>query len=577
MESIFEQLAAPDDAPAIPRRRFMRQLGSAALLGGAGLAGCGSTAPELAGEHAGASFRHGVASGDPLQDRVILWTRVTPPAGHDGGELAVQWSMAADPAMRQPVGGGIVNTGAGQDYTVKVDAAGLLPGHVYYYRFSCAGVKSAQGRTRTLPKADVRQVTLAVFSCSNYPAGYFNVYADAARQDQFDAALHIGDYIYEYEATGYASADAVALGRVSDPPDVLLALDDYRRRYAQYRGDPDLQALHASVPFILVWDDHEFADDAWREGSVDHRPARHGPFSVRKEAALRAYHEWMPVRAPEPERLERIYRSFDFGKLLSLHMLDTRLIGRDQQLMLSSYYDASRRFDEAKFRSDLNAPQRQMMGVEQMAWLERQVAASGARWQVLGQQVLMARMELPLPVAMGQISRSAYVDLKSRAPDSLTEQELACLAAPGLPCYMDSWDGYPQERERVFGLMRRLRKNLVVLAGDSHNAWASDLRDDAGHQVGVEFATPSVSSPGMESAYPQHAPQDVARIMEQMIAPLYYAQTSKRGYLIVTVTSDEVRADWRFVDTVHSRQFSAATERSLRTLAGPAGRKIAEC
>ena len=579
MKSFFSGVAAAHGGESPHRRRFMRQVCGGALLGatGAGVAGCGSSAaaptpnPEL-------DFLHGVASGDPLADRIMLWTRVTPRRA-DAGDVVVEWQLATDAGMRQLVGGGSVSTGAAQDYTVKVDAGGLLPGHVYFYRFAAAGRKSSLGRTKTLPGADARQVRLAVFSCSNYPAGYFNVYLDAARQNGLDAALHIGDYIYEYDSAGYACDDAVALGRVSVPPDMLMALDDYRRRYAQYRGDPDLQALHASLPFITVWDDHEFADDAWRNGSVDHVDAEDGPFSLRKAAAVRAYHEWLPIRPPEPNNPERIYRSFDFGKLVSLHMLDTRLIARDQQLLMASYYAEDGHFDADKFRRDIDSPRRQMMGQTQIDWLEGQVAASRARWQILGQQVLMARMEYPAPVALGQIGSVDYVALKTRAraePASLSEKEKACLAAPTLPCYLDSWDGYQNDREQLFALMQKHRKNLVVLAGDTHNAWASDLRDRAGRQVGVEFAGASVSSPGMECSHPGQAPEQVARMMEQLIEPLYYAQTSKRGYMIITAAEDEVRCDWRFVDTVHSRQFSAATERSLRTLAGPGGRRIVE-
>ncbi|WP_317204210.1 alkaline phosphatase D family protein [Janthinobacterium sp.] len=578
MKSIFPAQTGQEPAPP-PRRQFMRQACSTALLGATalGAAGCGTAG--LLGEHE-ASFQHGVASGDPLLDRVVLWTRLTPRQALESREVAVQWQIAADAGMRQVLGGGSVTTGPEQDYTVKVDAAGLQPGQVYFYRFSSAGVHSPVGRTKTLPKADVRQVRLAVFSCANYPAGYFNVYADAARQDDLDAALHIGDYIYEYESTGYACANAVALGRVSEPRELLLVLADYRRRYAQYRSDPDLQALHASLPFITVWDDHEIADDTWRDGSLDHKSSRHGPFSLRKAAAVRAYHEWLPIRAPEPQRPEKIYRSFDFGRLLSLHMLDTRLIGRDQQLMLSSYYDEDEDFDAEKYRQDLASPRRQMMGREQMAWLEKQVAGSRARWQVLGQQVLMARMEYPAPVLQSEISCADYVALKLRAqsdPAGVSAKELACLAEPTLPCYLDSWDGYQHEREELFALMRRHGKNMVVLAGDTHNAWASDLHDGEGRQVGVEFATSSVSSPGMEGAYPKRTPDQVAQMMQQLIAPLYYAQTSKRGYMIVSASMEEVRCDWRFVDTVHSRHFSAATERSLRTLPGAGNRKIVEC
>ncbi|MDC8759854.1 alkaline phosphatase D family protein [Janthinobacterium fluminis] len=579
MKTFFPGLVNDGGAP--PRRRFMRQLCSTALLGATGLGAtaCSSTGAGMADGH-DVNFLHGVASGDPLADRVVLWTRVTPRNAQETRDVAVQWQLAGDPEMRQLLASGSVATGPEQDYTVKVDAGGLLPGQVYFYRFSTAGAKSPLGRTRTLPKADVRQVRLAVFSCANYPAGYFNVYADAARQHDLDAALHIGDYIYEYESTGYACADAVALGRVSEPREQLMALGDYRRRYAQYRSDPDLQALHASLPFITVWDDHEIADDTWRDGAAEHKGSRSGPFSLRKAAAIRAYHEWLPIRAPEPARPERIYRSFDFGRLLSLHMLDTRVIGRDQQLMVASYFDAGDSFDADKYRHDVASPRRQMMGREQLDWLERQVAGSRARWQVLGQQVLMARMEYPAPVVMGKISRADYVALKARArsdPASISASERACLAAPTLPCYLDSWDGYQNDREQLFGIMQRQRKNLVVLAGDTHNAWASDLRDGGGRQVGVEFATASVSSPGLECSYPERHPDDVARMMEQLIEPLYYAQTSKRGYMIVTASGDEVRCDWRFVDTVHSRQFSAATERSLRTLAGAGNRKIVEC
>lgn len=562
------------------RRGFIRQLCSGALLGAGtvGMAAC-STSTSVT-EEVPVSFAHGVASGDPLPDRVILWTRVSPRRQEQQQDIAVRWWIATDPAMQLVVGGGTVTTSIHQDYTVKVDAGGLLAGHAYFYQFAVDIVKSPIGRTRTLPRADVRQVRLAVFSCANYPAGYFNVYADAARRDDFDAALHIGDYIYEYESTGYASGHAEALGRVSEPRDLLLQLDDYRRRYAQYRGDPDLQALHASVPFITVWDDHEFADDAWRDGSADHRSTQFGPFSLRKTAAMTAYHEWMPLRAPDPETPEKIYRSFDFGGVLSLHMLDTRLIGRDQQLMMSSYYDEHQRFDAGKFKRDVCSPRRQMMGRAQMAWLESQLAASSARWQVLGQQVLMARMDYPAAVALGDCGCTEFVALKRRAehdPASIGPRERGWLSAPGLPCYLDSWDGYQNDRELVFAMMRRHRKNMVVLAGDTHNAWASDLHDAQGRQVGVEFATASVSSPGMEGAYPDRDPEDVANMMVDLIGPLYYAQTSKRGYMIVTATHEQVRCDWRFVDTVFSREFSASTERSLRTLAGPGNRRINEC
>lgn len=577
------------EKPHIPGRRgFIRQVAGTALLGtgvGTGLAACSSTANHADnGDNVGATrFVHGVASGDPLTDRVIIWTRVTP--GQDGGagsdgDIAVRWQLATDAAMQSVVAAGSTVTSARQDFTVKVDATGLLPGHVYYYQFDTAGAKSVVGRTKTLPRADVRQVKLAVFSCSNYPFGFFNVYADAALQDDIDAALHLGDYIYEYESTGYGAAQGKQLDRVSEPRDVLLRLEDYRRRYAQYRSDPDLQAMHAAMPFIAVWDDHEIADDTWRDGSLDHKTSAYGPFRLRKLAAATAYHEWLPIRTPNPSALDQIYRSFDFGGIVSLHMLDTRVIGRDQQLIMSSYFDADKQFDEARYRSDVYSPQRQMMGSEQMAWLEQQVAQSKARWQMLGQQVLMARMEYPRAVLLGECKTTDYTALKRRVaadPGGASDTEQRWLAAPSLPCYLDSWDGYQSERERLFAIMEKHRKNLVVLAGDTHNAWASDLLDASGRQMGVEFATPGVTSPGMEGGYPGRDPDDVAAMMVEMIAPLYYAQTSKRGYLIVTASHEQVRCDFRFVDTVMKHEYTAAVERSLRTLPGPGNRKLEEC
>jgi alkaline phosphatase D len=556
------------------RRTFIRQMAaSTALLT---VAGCTSTAGSV-GDSGTAGFRHGVASGDPLSDRVILWTRVTPARS---GELEVRWQLATDPAMQQVIAHGSVVTSAQKDYTVKVDPAGLLPGHVYYYQFAVDGEKSVVGRTKTLARGDARQVRLAVFSCSNYPAGYFNVYADAARQDDIDAALHIGDYIYEYESTGYACGNAEALGRVSEPRELLLRTDDYRRRYAQYRSDPDLQAVHAAMPFITVWDDHEIADDTWRDGSVDHKASKYGPFELRKLAALTAYHEWMPIRVPDASAPDKIYRSFDFGGIVSLHMLDTRLIARDQQLMMSSYYDERKHFDAEKYKQDVCSPRRQMIGREQMAWLEGQVSRSNARWQMLGQQVLMARMEYPTAVVMGECSSTDYSALKKRAaadPSCVTPKEQRWLSSATLPCYLDSWDGYQADREQVFEMMQKHRKNLVVLAGDTHNAWASDLRDAHGKQVGVEFATASVTSPGMEGAYPDRDPEDVASMMVDLIEPLYYAQTSKRGYMVITASHEQVRCDWRFVDTVFKHEFTASTDRSLRVLAGPGNRRLEEC
>jgi alkaline phosphatase D len=553
-----------------PRRRFVRLMGATGLLAASAvtLHGCGSD-----GDGQEVSFAHGVASGDPLVDRVILWTRVTPKLIEP---VDLVWQVAADVGFTNVLRAGTVRATPDADFTAKVDATGLAPGRTYFYRFGFGTQYSATGRMRTLPAQGVSRVRIAVFSCANYPAGFFNVYADAARQDDIDCAIHLGDYLYEYAKDGYASGQSAALDRVSVPASELVTLTDYRRRYAQYRSDPDLQAVHAAMPMIAVWDDHEVANNAWRDGAENHDPASEGPYAARRAAALQAYHEWLPTRLPDPARNDRIYRSFDFGDLVSLHMLDTRLVARDRQIDLLSYVNGTA-FDATRFETDLADPARQLLGAEQTAWLRQSIGASRARWQMLGQQVLMARMPVPAPLLLQTVTVSDYARLLLKArltPQSLTAQEQAVLAAPSVPYNMDAWDGYPNAREAVLAMATEFDRDLVVLSGDTHNAWASDLKDATGRQVGVEFAGPSVTSPGFEDIFPDEDPVLFARALEQLIGPLVYADTSQRGYLVVTATRDEVRADWRYVSTITSRQYTTGVGKSLRVLPGAGNRRI---
>jgi alkaline phosphatase D len=557
-------------APAPNRREFIRTLAAGTVaVGGTALTACGGSDDDTT-----VAFLHGVASGDPQSDRVILWTRATPSRDE---ALQLRWQVATDAAFTSVVAQGTTSTGAERDYTVKVDAAGLQPGTRYFYRFSFgAGSHSPVGRTRTLPGGAVQQVKLAVFSCANYPRGYFNAYADAATLADVDAAVHLGDYLYEYPKDGYASGNAAALGRVSVPQTETLALADYRRRHAQYKTDTDLQALHAAVPMIAVWDDHEIANDTWRNGAENHTEASEGSFAARKAAALQAYHEWMPTRLPDAAQPDRIYRSFDFGSLVSLHMLDTRLVGRDLQLDIAGYVTANG-FDAARFTADVTAADRQLLGTAQTAWLQARLQASTATWQVLGQQVLMGRMLIPAPIALQQVSVAQYADIATRAqtnPGSLTPQEQAILAQPSIPYNLDAWDGYAAARETVLGAARTLDKNLVVLAGDTHNAWASDLQDAQGSQVGVEFATPGVTSPGLEEVLVGQDPAQLAAGLTQLIGPLQYCDAHRRGYMVVTATASDVRAEWRYVSTIDSRSFTVASDPVLKVRPGAGQRRI---
>ncbi|MES2090279.1 MAG: alkaline phosphatase D family protein, partial [Pseudomonadota bacterium] len=394
------QEGAPADTG---RRTFVRQLavGAGALSALPLLAQAHDRDDDHGDDHGmRARFTHGVASGDPLSDRVILWTRVTPIIPRADAKVRVRWEIARDARFRDVVSKGHAVTSAAADYTVKVDALGLQEATTYYYRFKCNEAESPVGRTRTLPTGQVDQVKLAVFSCANYPAGYFNVYADAARRHDLDATVHLGDYLYEYGQGGYASANAAELGRLVNPAAEILSLRDYRLRHAQYKGDKDLQALHAVAPMIAVWDDHEFANDTWMDGAENHQPDTEGLFSVRKAAAMQAYHEWMPTRNAQPSI---IYRSFDFGNLVSLHMLDTRVIGRDKQLSYADYFTAAG-FDGAAFKAAVGNPNRQIMGATQTAWLQQQMAQSSATWQILGQQILMGRMNIPAPILVETIT-----------------------------------------------------------------------------------------------------------------------------------------------------------------------------
>ncbi|MEH6671009.1 alkaline phosphatase D family protein [Halopseudomonas sp.] len=575
----------------ITRRDFLRA--SAWALGGVvvstGLQGCfvSSSSADTEVERS-LAFEHGVASGDPLSDRIMVWTRVTPKDASTA-DVDISWEVARDAAFTQMLHSGSASTGQARDFTLKVDVQNLTPGQSYYYRFKAGSAVSPVGRMKTLPAAGVAQVRFAVLSCSNFPAGYFHAYAQAAQESELDAVLHLGDYIYEYATGEYATEDAAALGR-SLPEDnngELFTLGDYRKRYALYRTDADLQALHAAAPFIAVWDDHEVANDTWTDGAENHNDGE-GDFNQRKLAALQAYFEWLPVRPASENDELTIYRSFDFGDLVSLHMLDTRIIGRDEQLSYANYISAGG-LDAARFIADVSATDRTLLGQPQMNWLQSQLAVSSARWQVLGQQVLMGRMLLPaemltaladpanadLATTLGEL---VPLKLRVQAGDpTLTPQEIARIQTV-IPYNLDAWDGYAYEREVIFGLARALDKNLVVLAGDTHNAWGNNLKTLAGEPVGVEFATAGVTSPGLESylGLPAAAISQAEQAITLLVDELQYLNASQRGYLVVTFTEDHARADWRFVSTVKSRDYvvDSARGKTLITLPGKANRVL---
>lgn len=549
------------------RRKFVIQMSSAAavIASGGVLTACGSNGVELGGEQA--AFNYGVASGDPLSDRVILWTHAKISTD---ASVPLTWQIAADANFSPILFSGKVSASADTGFTAKVDATGLNANTEYFYRFVAPNNSvSAVGRTRTLPVGNVSEVKLAVFSCSDYPAGYFNAY-DAAVSSGAQVALHLGDYIYEYKDGVYPPAASAVAARVSAPASEVVTVADYRARHALHKADPYVKALHARMPLIAIWDDHEFANNAWIGGAENHNPQTQGTWNARKAAASQVYHEWMPIRSPDPSNLLRIYRSFDFGNLLSLHMLDTRIIGREQQP--DRMLDANGR-DVANpaFLPYAFNRNKQLLGETQQAWLDAQMTGSKATWQILGNQTIMGRTILPASVLTTNLSTAsvtAYLTAKA-TPVALQTQAQKDLLDPSknprISYTFDDWEGYPAARDAVLNSAARLKaagKKFVVLSGDSHNAWYYKLTLADGTQVGAEFAGMSVTSSGFEGVFPPSVvpPATLAATIRAFVEDLNYVDTYRRGYMLITVTPTDTKADYVYVSTVTSSSYTTTVE-----------------
>ncbi len=548
---------------SLSRRDFMKVVSSTAVA--TGLIGCGSDD----NESVAVSFVHGVASGDPTQTQVIIWTRVTTAASY----VDVSWQVASDMEFLNVVQSGVFTTDTGRDFTVKVDVQNLNANSQYYYRFIVGEMMSEVGQTQTLPEDGVEKASMAVVSCANYPAGYFHVYREILNQHEqspFDVVLHLGDYIYEYGAGGYASEDAAALGREPSKGTECITLDDYRKRYAQYRQDADLQAVHAKLPMIAVWDDHELANDTWKNGAENHQDDE-GSFIDRRAAAAAAWTEWLPVRENTFSNM-LIYRQFSFGNLVNLMMLDTRLVGRDKPL---DYFSLSAPTMEAigGLVAQSRSADRELLGTEQLAWLMNEFNTHDAKWNVLGQQVLMSRMELPSSVmtAMFQLFTSTE-EKKTEALLAVNTAITGYLADPSadpisLPYNLDAWDGYYVEREKVYQLAKASSGNFVCLAGDTHNAWASELKDVSNNPIGVEFATSSVSSPGLEE-YLALDPVAIAQMeytLPHLVSELQWADIKQRGFMRVTFTADAAQSTWYLVSTIKDKKYQVTTKSASTT------------
>ncbi len=515
------------------------------LIGGAALAGAGLLLP--GGLRAKSppvplvGFTHGVASGEPGPTSMLFWTRF-----QGVGETAVplKLEISSDPRMARARVMGEALAEPGRDWTARVSVKGLAPGRTYYYRWAGpAKAKSMTGRTKTLPEGSPAAWRMAVFSCSNLPYGWFNGYAHAVAADDCDLFVHLGDYIYEYARGTYPSVREAVPGRTIEPAGQTVRRAEYWARYRAYRADPDLQALHATLPSVTAWDDHEIANDGWTGGAENHDPRTQGDWRERVAAATAAYRDWMPVS-------DANYARYDIGRLATLYRLETRISGRDEPLDLGraikrgpDTLTALKRLKE----EDWVAGSRQLLGLPQEQWLLREMEAAsrrGVRWQVLAQQVVMGKLMMPAGA-----SQLAGPNPSAPVASALGAGELA--AKVGLPMNLDAWDGYPAARARLLSAAQRNAVDLVVLAGDSHNAWANDLVN-GGRPAGVEFAGHSVTSPGYES-YLAAPPSRVAEAMMQANPTLRWADTGQRGYMQVTLTPAEAVCEWRFTAPVASR------------------------
>ncbi len=437
-------------------------------------------------------FYHGVASGDPLPDAVILWTRFTDDT-LSADSVKIEWRIATDTNMTNIVNSGLGYTNDSRDWTFKVDATGLQADTYYFYDFKYEDRHSLIGRTKTAPVGDIDSVRFAVVSCSNWQHGYFHAYRHLKMRNDFDVVLHLGDYIYEYEEGTFSANMA---DRVHEPTHENLTLEDYRLRYSQYHLDDDLRDLHQQFPFIMIWDDHESANDSYKDGAQNHNSGE-GLWSDRKNGSTQAYHEWLPIRSPDMNNTLKIYRKFQWGDLIDLHMLDTRLVARTEQT--NNYSD----------------PNKELLGTTQFNWLTNNLKNSTARWNILGNQVMMSPLK-----------------------------------AFGVTVNKDQWDGYTYERNKLFdSITTNNINNLVVLTGDIHTSWVNDIPlsgyDASGCQnsLGVEFVVTSVTSTSF------NLPISVS-LIKFSNPHIQYADITKRGYMILDVTKAKVQGDYYYMNDV---------------------------
>jgi alkaline phosphatase D len=531
----------------IERRSFLA--GSAAAAGSGALAVGAAPSAGASTPGSAATFRHGVASGDPLPGAVVIWTRVTPtaeatPGSGTGPSTTVGWQVATDAGFRSVVRKGTVTTGVERDHTVKVDVTGLAAATTYYYRFTLGSAVSGTGRTRTAPArgASVDRLRLGVVSCSNWEAGWFSPYRHLAARGDLDAVVHLGDYVYEYGTGEYANGRANVVVRPHEPTHEMVSLADYRQRHGQYKTDTDLQALHAHVPWVTTWDDHETANDAWSGGAENHQPGE-GDFAARKAAARRAYDEWMPIRLSGTAALGdgvQAYRHLQWGSLADLTMLDLRSY-RSQQVTTTDL-------------AAVDDPARTITGDAQMQFLKDRLIENDAVWKLVGNPVMVTPVLFP---PLDNYVAGPIADMTGLLPRQ------------GVPYNVDQWDGYTADRrELVTFLADHGVTNTVFITGDIHSGWACELPVDAGtyplsRTVGVELVATSVTSNNLDDL-PGAAPRTTSLAVEDAIRAnnrhVKWLDFDSHGYSVLTLTPKAAQMDWYVVTDRTDRAATSSWE-----------------
>lgn len=502
-------------------------------------------------------FHHGIASGDPDHNSVVLWTRITT----DHALVPVRWEISLTPDFRTVVRTGSSIAHRDADHIVKVVADGLQPGRRYHYRFFALGKQSPVGRTLTLADGHLERLGIALASCSNWVFGHFNAYDAIAHDPEIDFVLHTGDYIYEYGNDGWGADVIKKSGRPHDPAHEIITLADYRLRHAQYKTDPGTQAMHAAHPLIACWDDHESANNPWTGGAQNHQPATEGRWTERRAASIRAYYEWMPVREPGmgQSRME-FWRSYSFGDLATLVTMETRHTGRGEQVDYLKYAAGIKTKADAEVfdQEVIWDPSRTMISPAMETFLKDRLTTSinaHQPWRIIGNAIPMARTLVPDVVALGLIP-----DPEGKTDASNSARELAWKGKWNLPFYTDTWDGYPAARERFYALARSVGVNdLVVLTGDSHSFWSNALRDKSGTPIGIELGTAGVTSPGdfVASGFDTATAEKLDRAFEIHNPEVRWTDNFHQGYVRMILTRDEGRADFVAMSTILERTYQS--------------------